>query len=135
MSNSQAALALKTQTFLDRRIAKGRATSVVQEAAQLPRPARMLELAQRLGLDLADALAGHRELLADLFQRVVGVHADAEAHAQHALFTRRERSEHARGGLAQLRLNRRVDRQDRVLFLDEIAAMPALLVAGPGFQR
>jgi hypothetical protein len=30
----------------------------------------MLELAQRLGLDLADALARHRELLADLLQRV-----------------------------------------------------------------
>jgi hypothetical protein len=45
----------------------------------------MLELAQRLGLYLADALARHREL-ADLFQRVVGVPADAEAHAQHAPF-------------------------------------------------
>ena len=50
----------------------------------------MLELAQRLGLDLADALARHRELLADLFQRVVLVHADAEAHAQHALLARRQ---------------------------------------------
>src|SRR5258708_6373710 len=48
----------------------------------------MLQLAQRLGLDLADALAGNRELLADFLQRVVGVHADAEAHAQHAFLTR-----------------------------------------------
>ena len=39
----------------------------------------MLELAQRFRLDLADALAGDRELLADFLQRVVGVHADAEA--------------------------------------------------------
>src|SRR5262249_51824663 len=31
--------------------------SVVQEAPQLPRPARVLQLAQRLRLDLADALA------------------------------------------------------------------------------
>src|SRR5262249_55470446 len=66
------------------------ASSVVEEAPEYPRPARMLELAQRLGLDLADALARHRELLPDLFQRVVGVHADAEAHAQHALLARRE---------------------------------------------
>ena len=50
----------------------------------------MLQLPQRLGLDLADALAGDRELLADLFERVVGVHADAEAHAQHAFFARRQ---------------------------------------------
>ena len=48
----------------------------------------MLQLAQRLGLDLTDALPGDRELLADFFQRVVGVHADAEAHAQHALLAR-----------------------------------------------
>ena len=81
----------------------------------------MLQLAQRLCLDLADAFARHRELLADLFERVVGVHADAEAHAQHALLARRERGEHARRGLAQVRLDRRVDRQDRVLVLDEIA--------------
>ena len=48
----------------------------------------MLQLAQRLGLDLADALAGHRELLADFFERMVGVHADAEAHAQDAFLAR-----------------------------------------------
>ncbi len=46
---------------------------VVEEAPQLPAPRRMLQLAQRLGLDLPDALARHRELLADLFERVVGV--------------------------------------------------------------
>src|SRR5215813_6029966 len=55
--------------------------SIVEEGSQLARPARVLELAQRLGLYLADAFARHRELLADLFQRVVGIHADAEAHA------------------------------------------------------
>jgi hypothetical protein len=32
-------------------------------------------------LDLADALARHRELLANVLQRVVSVHADAKAHA------------------------------------------------------
>jgi len=33
----------------------------------------MPQLAQRLGLDLADALAGHLEVLAHLFQGVVGL--------------------------------------------------------------
>ncbi len=42
--------------------------SVVQEAPEFAGAARVLELAQRLGFDLADTLAGHRELLADLFQ-------------------------------------------------------------------
>jgi hypothetical protein len=54
-----------------------------------------------LGLDLPDALSRHRKLLADLFQRVVGIHADAKAHAQHALLARRQERQHARGSLAQ----------------------------------
>src|SRR6476660_1345969 len=98
-------------------------TSIIQETPQLPRSARMLQLPERLRLDLADALARHRELLADLLEGVVGVHADAEAHAQHALLTRRERCKHTRRGLAQVRLDRRVDGQDGVLVLDEVAEM------------
>src|SRR5437899_7771592 len=108
---------------------------IIQKAAQLAAAARVLELAQRLGLDLADALARHRELLADLFQRVVGIHADAEAHAQHALFAWRQGRQYAGGGLAQIGLNRGVDRQDRVLVLDEIAEVGIFLVADRGFQR
>jgi hypothetical protein len=46
----------------------------------------MLKLAQRLRLDLADAPAGDRELLAHLLEH--GVHADAAAHAQDALLAR-----------------------------------------------
>src|SRR5690348_6771365 len=103
--------------------------SVVEEGPQFARPRRVLELAQRLGLDLPYTLAGDRELLADFFQRVIGVHADAEAHAQHALFARRERGEHARRRFAQVRLDRGVDRQNGVLVLDEIAEMRILLVA------
>src|SRR5690349_2152976 len=67
----------------------GRRTRLlVKEAPHLPRTARVLELPERLGLDLPDAFAGDRELLPDFLQRVVGVHADAEAHAQHALLSR-----------------------------------------------
>src|SRR6202008_1533534 len=61
---------------------------LIQEAPHLPRAGRVLQLAQRLGLDLADALAGDAELLTDFLQRMVGVHADAEAHAQHAFLAR-----------------------------------------------
>src|SRR5271167_4615332 len=92
--------------------------SVIQEAPQLSAAARVLELAQGLGLDLADALAGHRELLADLFERVVGVHADAEAHAEHALLARGERGKHARRRFAQIRLDGGVDR--RMAFLSSM---------------
>src|SRR5712692_2055158 len=111
------------------------ASSIIEEAPERPGPPRMLELTQCLGLDLADALARQRELLADLLQRVVLVHADAEAHADYTLLARRERGERARRGLAQVRLDGGVDRQDRVLVLDEIAEVGILLVADRGFER
>src|SRR5437588_11476331 len=95
----------------------------------------MLQLPERLGLDLPDALARDRELLADLFERVVGVHADAEAHAQHALLARRQRGEHARRGLAQVALDRCVDRQDRFLVLYVVAEVWILLVADERFEH
>src|SRR5690606_40300566 len=60
---------------------RGRSVDV-EEAPQLLRAARMAQLAQRLGLDLADALAGDVKLLAHLFQGVVGVHVDAEARSE-----------------------------------------------------
>src|SRR5882672_7507778 len=77
-------------------VSEAKGLLVIQKRAEFPRPRRMLQLPQRLGLDLADALARHRKLLADFFQRVVGIHADAEAHAQHALLARRERGQHPR---------------------------------------
>ncbi len=62
----------------------------------------MFELAQRFGLDLADALAGHGELPTDFFESVVGVRAEPEAHAQHTLFARGEGGERTRYGPAQV---------------------------------
>src|SRR5581483_1604143 len=76
-----------------------------------------------------DAFAGDAELLADFFERMVGVHADAEAHAENAFLARGERGEDTGRRLAEVRLDRRVDRQDRVLVLDEIAEVAVLLVA------
>ena len=43
----------------------------------------MAEFAQGLGFDLADTFTSDIELLAHFFQGMVGVHLDAEAHAQH----------------------------------------------------
>jgi hypothetical protein len=69
---------------------EGMASLVVKEGAKLTATRGVFEFSQSLRLDLADAFARHRELLADLFQRVVGVHADAEPHAQHAFLARRQ---------------------------------------------
>src|SRR6185437_7734198 len=89
----------------------------------------MLELAQRLRLDLPDALAGDGELLADLLERMVGVHADAEAHAQYALLAGGQGRQHPGRALTQVALDRRLERDHGILVLDEIAEMAVLLVA------
>lgn len=81
----------------------------------------MLELAQRLGLDLADTFTRDRELLANFFQRMVSVHANAKAHTKNTFLARRQRSENAGRRIAQIGLNGSIDRQKRVLVLDEIA--------------
>src|SRR5579875_856484 len=71
-----------------------RASIALEERLQLVRPARVTQLAQRLRLDLANALARHVELLADFLERMVRAHLDAEAHPQHLRLTRRQRVEH-----------------------------------------
>jgi hypothetical protein len=50
----------------------------------------MLELAQRIGLDLADPLAGDRELITDFGKRMIAAHSDAETHADDVFFARAE---------------------------------------------
>ncbi|ENN87860.1 hypothetical protein RHSP_48159 [Rhizobium freirei PRF 81] len=66
---------------------------------------------------------------------MVGVHTDAEAHAQHALFARRQRCQNAGRRFAQVRLDGGIDRQKRVLVLDEIAEMRILFVTDWRFER
>jgi hypothetical protein len=88
----------------------------------------VLQLAQRLGLDLTDTLTRHRELLTNFFQRVVGVHADTKAHPKDTFLTRRERGQNPRRRFTQVRLDRRIDGQNCVLVLDEIAQMTVFLV-------
>lgn len=94
---------------------------VIQKAAQFARTAWVLELAERFGFNLANAFAGNRELLADFFQRVIRVHADTKAHAQHAFFTRCERCQNAGRCFAQVAVDRSIQRLNRVFIFDEIA--------------
>src|SRR5687768_12375046 len=56
------------------------AVASAQERLKHARAGGVAELPQRLRFDLPDALAGHRELLAHLLQRVLGAVPDAEAH-------------------------------------------------------
>src|SRR5690606_12184104 len=72
-------------------------------------------------LDLADSLARHVEVLTHLFERMIALFSDAEAHPEDLLFARCERLEHpARLALEVVRDDRLYGR-DRILILDEIA--------------
>ena len=82
----------------------------------------MLELAERLGFNLTNTFTRDRELLAHFLERVVRIHTDPEAHAQNALFTRRKAGKNAGDRFLEVRLDRRIDRNNRVFVLDEIAS-------------
>ena len=58
---------------------------LIQEIPQLLGAAGVAQLAQGLGLDLADTLTGDVELLADLLQGAGAAVHDAEAQLQHLL--------------------------------------------------
>src|ERR1700691_3268027 len=69
---------------------------------QLAAAAGMTQLAQRLGFDLADALAGYLEALADFFQRVLGAVFQAETHLDDTLFARSKRTQNLRRVLLEV---------------------------------
>ena len=108
---------------------------IVQEAAQFAAAAGVFQLAQGLCLDLADTFPGDAELLTDFFQCVVGIHPDTKPHAQHALFTGRQRGQNPCCGFPQVRMDCGIRRQQCVLVFDEIAQMAVFFVSDWGFQR
>src|SRR6266545_1303783 len=66
------------------------------------------QLAQRLGLNLSDALSRDGEILTDLFERVLAAIADAETHLDDLLLARRQRLQHRLGLLAQIEVDDRL---------------------------
>src|SRR5688500_16426613 len=71
--------------------------SSLQDRTQLPASRGVTQLAQRLRLDLADALARDREALAHFFERVLAAVADAEPHLDDLLLARGQRLQHGLG--------------------------------------
>src|SRR4051794_36558950 len=65
-----------------------------QIVSQLLGAAGVAQLAERLRLDLADALAGDPELPPDLLQRALAAVVQAEAELEHATLTAGERVQH-----------------------------------------
>src|SRR5262245_53144942 len=95
----------------------------------------MTQLAQRLRLDLAYAFAGHREVLAHFFERVLAAVADAEAHLDDLLFARGQRLQHRFGLLLQVEVDHRFRRRHRGAVLDEVAEVRIFLFADRRLER
>jgi len=68
----------------------------------------MTQLAERLGFDLADALAGDIEILANLFKRVFAVDANTKAFTQHFFLARREGLQNFERLLLEIQFHRRL---------------------------
>src|SRR5271154_3261965 len=84
-------------------------------------PLRRTELAESFRLDLANTLSRYVELLADLFERVLPLAADAEAQADHLLLFRRKRLENVRGLVADIGVDHRVDRRTDPAIFNQVA--------------
>ena len=64
-----------------------------QETPQLIRTGRMPKFSQCFRFDLANSLSRYIELFANFLERMVGVHVDAETHAQNFGLSRCEAAE------------------------------------------
>src|SRR5713226_7809119 len=96
-------------------------TFLTPQVLDLRTDARMPQLAQRLVLNLADALAGDPKALAHLVQCAVVPVPQPKAQLQHASLTRGEGTEDILDLGAQHADQGGLDRRGRLLVLDEVA--------------
>src|SRR5215213_817703 len=92
---------------------------LLQIVPQLLRAARVAQLAERLRLDLADALSGDAELAANLFQRPLAPVVQAEAKLEYAPLAARQRVQDILNLLREQLVRGGVRRRHRALVLDE----------------
>src|SRR4051794_6764147 len=102
---------------------------------ELPAPARVPQLAQRLRLDLADALTGDVELLADLLERACAPVLEAEPQLEDTTLAAGQRVEDGFDLLLQQLVRRRLGRGERPAILDEVAEVGVLLLADRRLER
>src|SRR5438477_10523677 len=99
---------------------------VLDEGLEVAPAQRMTQLAERLGLDLPDALTGNREALADFFQRVLALLTDAEPEAKDLLLLRRQRGQRALDLRREVLTQQRGVRRARRLVFEEVAQLAVL---------
>src|SRR5688572_24580406 len=89
----------------------------------------MPQLAERLRLDLADTLAGHVELAADLFERARATILETEPKLQHASLAAGETLEHGLDLLLEELVTGCVARREGLVVGNEVAEMAVLFLA------
>src|SRR5580700_1920388 len=95
----------------------------------------MPQFAQGLGFDLADAFAGYRETLPDLFQGVLAAVFEAEAHLDYFFFARGQRAQDLSGLVLEVHVDHGFGGRDYGAVFDEVAEMRIFFFADWGFER
>src|SRR5215472_15843217 len=95
----------------------------------------MAQLAQGLGFDLADTLAGDRERLADLFERMLGAVFQTKPHLDYFLFARSQRPEDLCGLVFQVHVDHGFGRRNHGPVFDEVAQMRIFFFTDRRLQR
>src|SRR5690606_17466296 len=106
----------------------------VNEAAKLAQPDRVLKLANRLGLDLAHALAGDLEDAADLLERVGVSVADAVAELEYLPLAVGEGAKHLFDALLEHVARSAIGGRALALIFDEVAEVALLAIANGAVQ-
>src|SRR5713101_3301809 len=94
----------------------------------------MPQLAQRLSLDLADALASYGKRLAYFFQGVFRAVFQAEAHLDDFFLARRQRTQHLRSLIFQVDVDHGFSRRDYGAVFDKVAQVRIFLFADRRFE-
>src|SRR5579863_237248 len=95
----------------------------------------MPQFAQRFGLNLPNAFAGHVKRLADFFERMLRSVVHAKAHADNFFFARTQRAQHVLGSFLQVPVDGRVGGRNLGLVFDQITKGRISLLANRRFQR
>src|SRR5215467_6505891 len=106
-----------------------------QQRTKVPGPFRRPELPQGLGFDLADTFSRDVEFLADLFERMLPLAADAETQADHLLFLGRKCLEDVDGFVAHIAVDHRINGRAYPAVFDQIAERGFAIAADRRFKR
>ncbi len=107
----------------------------IQKRPQPMTPRRMPQLPQRLSLNLPNPLPRNREVLPDLFERMLAPILQPESHADNLLFARAQSLQNLRRLLAQIKIDHRFRWRYHAPVDNEIPQVRLFLLAHRSLQR